>query len=92
MLEEILGSDEVHFQPPRNVRMEYPAIVYNVDDLDTKFADNHPYAQKVGYALTVIHRDPDNQVWREVGRLRYCSFDRFDVVDNLNHYYFTLYF
>ena len=29
VLEEILGSRNVYFQPPENIRMQYPAIVYS---------------------------------------------------------------
>lgn len=92
ILEEIQGSDKVYFQPGQNVKMGYPAIVYAVDDLDTEYADNQPYSQTVAYQVTVIDRDPDNETWRKVGRLPLCDFNSYSVVDNLHHYYFTLYF
>lgn len=92
LLETILGSDAVYFQPGRNVTMEYPCIVYNVDGLDTNWADNLAYKQEVQYQVVVIHRDPDNEIWREVGRLSKSSFQRSEIVENLNHYYFNLYF
>lgn len=92
LLEEIQGSDQVYFQPGRNVTMEYPCIVYNVDDLLTLHANNNVYKQDVGYQVVVIDRDPDNQTWRKVGMLPKCSFQRSEVVENLNHYYFNLYF
>jgi hypothetical protein len=40
----------------------------------------------------VIDRDPDNETWRKIGALPKCSMNRTEVVENLNHYYFTLYF
>lgn len=93
ILEAILGSPEdVHFQPPENVKMRYPSIVYGVDGLRAQHADNLPYGQKVEYQVTVIHRDPDNDIWRKVGNLPMCRMNRTSKVDNLNHYYFTLYF
>ena len=72
--------------------MDYPAIVYNVDGLDTKWADNLAYNQEVEYQVVVIHRDPDNDIWRKVGALPKSSLNRTEVVENLNHYYFSLYF
>lgn len=92
LLETILGSSEVYFQPPSTVRMSYPAIVYNVDGLDTQWADNLAYRQDVEYQVVFITRDPDDETWRALGRLPKSSLARRDVVDNLYHYYFTLYF
>ncbi len=90
--EAILGSEEAYFQPGRNVTMSYPAIVYNVDGLDTKWADNLAYKQDVEYQVIVIQRDPDDDFWKKVGALPKCSFQRSEVVENLYHYYFALYF
>lgn len=93
VLAAIQGSDDrVYFQPPANVEMEYPCIRYSVDGLDTEWADNLAYRQEVGYLVVVIDRDPDNDTWRQVGRLPKSSFLRFEVVENLNHYYFNLSF
>lgn len=92
ILETILGSEEVYFQPGRNITMSYPAIVYNVDGLDTKWADNLAYHQEIEYQVVVIQRDPDDDFWLQVGRLPKSVFNRSEVVENLNHYYFTLYF
>lgn len=92
VLEEIRGSDAVYFQPPANLQMEYPCIVYNVDGLDSKWADNLAYAQDIMYQVVVIDRNPDNDTWLKIGQLPKSSFQRKEVVENLNHYYFNLYF
>lgn len=92
LLESIQGNENVYFQPSRESQMSYPAIIYTVDDLLTKYADNRPYKQDVAYQITVITRDPDDATWRTVGWLPKCSFDRKAVIENLYHYYFTLYF
>ena len=42
ILKEILGSDNVYFQPPESYKMEYPCIVYERSALTTRFADNNP--------------------------------------------------
>jgi len=82
----------VWFQPGANITMEYPAIVYNVDGLETQWADNLAYFQDVEYQVVVIQRDPDSDIWRKVGRLPKSSFQRSEVVENLYHYYFNLRF
>ena len=91
LLEELLGSGNVYFQPPASVRMEYPAIVYARDDLDTKFADNAPYGLTDRYQVTVIDRNPDTAIPKAVARLPMCALSNIFVADNLNHYVFFLY-
>lgn len=42
-LRAILGSGFVYFQPPESVKMIYPCIVYALDLMDMKYADDRPY-------------------------------------------------
>lgn len=91
-LTEILGSEYVYFQPPSNIRMNYPAIVYRRDDRDVRHADNLPYKDAKRYLVTVIDRDPDSQIPDRISELPYCSFDRFFAVDGLNHDTYQLFF
>jgi len=81
-----------YFQPPPSVSMTYPCIVYQLDDIDTDFANNVPYNLQKGYKLTVIDQDPESSIPDEIAKLPQVSFDRFYTADNLNHYVFTIYF
>lgn len=92
MLEDLLGSRNVYFQPPASVRMKYPAIVYSLYNIWNTFADNNSYMQKTAYAVTVIDKNPDSEIVKAVSTLPLCSFDRFYVSDNLNHTTFTLFY
>lgn len=92
ILETLLGSDEVYFQPPEDIKISYPAIVYNQDQLRNQHADNLPYRQTKRYSVTVIDRDPDSPTSDKVAALPHTSFNRRFVVDNLNHYAYSLYF
>lgn len=92
LLEEILETDQVYFQPPENVQMKYPAIVYHRDFADTKFADNNPYRYTKRYMVTVIDRNPDSAIPNKIALLPMCSFNRFFTADNLNHDVFQLFF
>lgn len=89
---EILGLDHVYFQPPTNIKLQYPCIVYERARMDVKFADNNPYRHTKRYTVTVIHQDPDNAIVDKVASLPLCSHDAFFTSDNLNHDVFTLYF
>lgn len=88
---EVLGSRNVYFQPPENLKMSYPAIVYSRDDLEDTSANNSAYIRKTGYMVTLIDRDPDNGALDLLRGLPYCRFDRHYTSDNLNHDVFTIY-
>lgn len=93
VLEAIVGStDRVYFQPPSNVQMQYPCVVYQRDGEDAEFADNVLYRHKQRYQITLIDRDPDSPLWAPIRQLPLCSFNRFFVADNLNHDVFTIFF
>ena len=92
LLEDILGASNVYFQPPENVIMEYPAIVYRRDDEDTRFADNRPYRRMKRYSVTHISRAPDSPVPDKLADLPLCTYERFFTADNLNHDVYNIYF
>ena len=92
LLETLLGSRQVYFQPPATVQMKYPCIVYHRDYEDTQFAGNNPYRRTKRYQVTVIDRNPDSHIPNKVAELRMCVFDRFYTADNLNHDVYKLYF
>ena len=90
LLESIITP--VYFQPPTNIRMLYPCIVYETDGAESEHADNQTYRHVRRYQLTVIHREPDSELPDKVFELPMCEFNRFYTADNLNHSVFTLYF
>lgn len=92
ILETLLTTDKVYFQPPANVQMIYPCIVYKRDDIDLRFADNKPYTAVVKYLVTVIDRNPDSTIPPKVAQLPQSSFIRNYAVEDLNHDVFTIYF
>ena len=92
ILEELLGSRNVYFQPPESIKMKYPAIVYYRSDIANDSADNLIYKQSRFYQLTVIDEDPDSEIVEKVSKLPKCRFNRHYTADNLNHDTFTLYF
>lgn len=61
LLERVLGSQNVYFQPPENVKMKYPAIVYELDDISHLHADNVPYTRNPGFMITLIDPDPTSK-------------------------------
>lgn len=90
-LEQILGSDEVYFQPPPNVKMKYPAIIYSLNDISVKSANDSSYLKHPSYEVVLIDANPDSEYVDEILKLPYCSFDRSYKSDNLNHFVFIIY-
>ena len=91
-LVDILGNINVYFQPPENVKLKYPCIIYELNNLKTIKADNRDYLLHDRYTVTLIHRDPENDIFRAIQELPNCSIDRIFVTENLYHYAFTLFY
>lgn len=90
---------KVYYQPPS--RLEYPCILYELDDIDTKKADNINYIKKRRYLLTYMSKTPDPKtiingeqmlVEDALLGLPYCNFDRTYTADNVHHYLFSLFY
>ena len=92
ILKNILGSDNVYFQPPQNVQLKYPCIIYSRDDFFTLYADDVKYLKKVKYSVLLIGRSPESNLVEELLELPYCSYNRFYTADGLNHDAFSLYY
>ena len=91
LLESILGSENVYFQPPETKKLSYPAIVYEREVIRTFHADNIPYRNKIAYSVKYITKDQDSDVIAKMAALPLCRFSRHFVSDNFNHDVFTLY-
>lgn len=84
-LEDLLGSKHVYYQPPENLKMEYPAIRYSKSDEEDIYANNIKYLSMSVYDLVVIDKKSDNPVIKKLLELPYSEFDRHYVADGLNH-------
>jgi hypothetical protein len=90
LLEALLGSTNVYFQPPPSFMMQYPCIVYYRSNIRTNFGDNNPYKHDKQYTITVIDADPDSLIPDKVSDLPRCVFDRRMTIENLNHDVFNI--
>ena len=92
LLEALLGSRNVYFQPPVNVQMQFPCIVYRRDAATSLFAGNKPYRYTKRYQVTVIDPNPDSLIPDKIAELSLCTFERHFTAENLNHDVFNLFF
>lgn len=94
VLETLLGVPEnVYFQPPDNLQMAFPCIVYKRDNASTDFADNHAYRYHQRYQVTHISQEamsPD--VFGKLVALPMCLYNRYFSANKLHHDVFVLYF
>ena len=92
LLEGLLGSTNVYYQPPEDKKLEYPCIVYQLDGIKSTYGDNIPYWNAKRYLVTYIDQRPDMYIPDKIGSLPTASFNRAFVSDNLNHWAYRIYF
>jgi hypothetical protein len=85
-------TENVYFQPPTNVQLKYPCIIYKRDFAHTEFADDKPYNHMLRYAVTIIDSNPDSDIPKKVALMPLSVFNRFYTADNLNHDVYNVFF
>ena len=91
VMKDVSGVENVYFQPPENLLLKYPAIIYSRSDIRNRPADDMVYSQFTFYDLTVIDKNPDSLLVYAVASLPRCKFGRHYKSDNLNHDTFTIF-
>jgi hypothetical protein len=92
LIDKVGSGVKVYFQPPANLQMTYPCVVYHRDQANTLFADDNPYRYTQRYQITVIDLNPDSDILDKISYLPMCVFNRHYTVDKLNHDVYVLYF
>lgn len=82
--------ENCYYSPP-NIGIVYPCILYELSNVTDHHADNLKYLSYKRYSLTLIDENPDSELFQKLMDLEFCSFDRYYVSDNLNHFVFTLF-
>lgn len=91
-LVEVLGTEHAYFQPPENVKMVYPAIVYSRRTGYSTNADDRVYRFSQAYDVTYISKDPDDGfVRRFMDAFPKARYDRHYTSGNLHHDNFFIY-
>ena len=91
LLESILGSRNVYFNPPESLKISYPCFVYKFTGFSNNKADDANYKTRKRYQITLIHKNPDNTLVDTLEELQYCRYENSFVIDNLYHYVYTIY-
>lgn len=91
-LKSVLGTNQVYFQPPESMKLEYPCIIYKLTGFFDVHADNDKYHTKRQYEAILITRDPDDAAIDKLHALQYCSLSTPYASNNLNHYPFKIFY
>lgn len=86
----LLGSRNVYFQPPENLRLSYPAIIYERSGLPVVRADNESYVGWHRYNVTILDKDPDSPLVDMLARFPHTRFVRHYSTEGLNHDVFEI--
>jgi hypothetical protein len=84
-LENILGSSNVYYNPPENKKMKFPCIVYKLEFIDNKHANNNKYIDYTTYKIYVISKDVDHPAVKAILNLPSTRFVTRYTRDGLYH-------
>lgn len=91
---ESTNTGKVYFQPPSNVRLEYPCWVVERETVRLIKADDRAYLNRPGYKCIYMNRtEPDPEILRMIPeRYPYCLYRSHYVVDNVHHDAFLIHY
>lgn len=92
ILVDILGSSNVYFQPPPTVKLNYPCIIYELENMAIQHANNNPYRHLKRYSVTAVDQNPDSEIADKLAYLPTVQFSRAYGADYLHHTTYRLYF
>lgn len=85
-------NGRVYYQPPEDVKLSYPCIIYKRGLIESKHANNKAYMYRTRYDVTLIDHDPDSAMIPLIVETELADFSTHFTADNLNHDVFTLYY
>lgn len=89
------NTQNVYYDPPDSIRMEYPCFRFESNNYNVTHADNKAYIKKPRWTVTYITRDVEEIETiadQMLDIFQYCNFDTSFRSDNLEHAVFNLYF
>lgn len=78
--------ENVYFQPPDNVDLTYPCIIYTLNRVNSTYADNIAYKTRREYNILYITKNPE-PIYELTGEGMIETFlHTFDHIKHTNHY------
>lgn len=92
LLEDLMGNRNVYYNPPENKKLNYPCIVYFLDNVNIDNADDINYIINKRYQITLVDANPISEFVDKLLGIPGIKFNRDFRADGLNHFVFTLYY
>ncbi|MBP5597350.1 MAG: hypothetical protein J6Y02_18385 [Pseudobutyrivibrio sp.] len=92
LLEEVMEGYEVYFQPPDDIHVSYPCLIYERSNEDVDYANNGRYKTMYNYTLTLLDHDADSIFIEKLSELEYCRLVRDFSQNNIYHFVYELYY
>ena len=74
VLHDILGTDNVYYNPPEYQKMNFPCIIYNRSYIYDYKADNIKYLDYTTYKITVVSKTPDHPAIKKILKIPMTKF------------------
>lgn len=94
-LETLLGSKNVYFQPPSNIKLKYPCFIYDRSPIYRLKADDTTYHIRGHYSVTYINSNVEKcmeMMSKILNSFDHISVERSFTSDNLYHDVYNLYY
>ena len=91
LLQKAVDHNRVYFQPPENLKIGYPAVIFHLSKVKLDHADDVPYKGAREYSVTLITNEPEPEVLDEILKIPYTTLDTTYISDGMNHFVFTTY-
>lgn len=89
----ILGTNNVYFEPPENIKLNYPCFIYFSGSPFTSSANNKLYLFTNSYNVTYIDINPCTDIIKiMLSNFDYITTGSSFVNDGLHHYTFDIFF
>lgn len=88
----LLGSPNVYHQPPENLALRFPAIIYSRTDYDVAHADDIPYHVTRQWQVSVVSQEPSNAIVDALMKWPMTTFKASYVVDRMRHDVVNIYY
>lgn len=85
------GINNIYYNPPENIKMNYPCIRYKRVDVTSKKADDIKYIVHDRYELVIISSKNNDDIVNKLLSIKYMEYDRSMIINGLFHDYMTIY-
>lgn len=86
IFKNILGNNNVYFQPPEDIKISYPCILFRLNNPAINQANNKIYIYRNRYAVTIISKNPDDDLLKKfLEEFPYAMVSPRTIVNKLYH-------